>query len=482
MRMTRRALCASGALAVSIPAFARALAALAEDAVEPLSKAQIHNLIAQRVDALAGPDDGIGIVVGLIGPHGRRFVSIGHFNQGDRRALDASTVFEIGSVTKIFTALLLADFIRRGEVSLSDPAAKYLPSKIKIPERAGKKITLFDLATHTSGLPFMPPLPDSSAVAAKEYSRADLYGFLADFTLTQDIGQWDYSNLGYWLIGEVLAARGGADYEQLLMTRVVIPLGMRNTAFAASAPMQAKLATGHDASSQPADSMRSFPGYSLMAAAGGLLSTADDLLTIPSIALGYRRSPFAALIANSLSSRRATPTGGVEQALGWTVIENRQGRLIFRDGGTFGYASALIWDPLKRIGVVVLSNHVQSVSDIAHHLVRPDFPLDKPGVTRHTELPLDLATLESYAGKYENADEGIFELRLDGNFLAFLAPSDWGLPALRLHAESALKFFANELPVLVTIQIGHDGGATGILVTPPRGQHTVQAQKVSSSR
>ena len=90
MRMTRRALCASGALAVSIPAFARALAALAEDAVEPLSKAQIHNLIAQRVDALAGPDDGIGIVVGLIGPHGRRFVSIGHFNQGDRRALDAS--------------------------------------------------------------------------------------------------------------------------------------------------------------------------------------------------------------------------------------------------------------------------------------------------------------------------------------------------------------------------------------------------------
>jgi len=481
MRVTRRALCASGALAVSIPAFARcALAALAEDAVEPLSKSQTHDLLAQRLDALAGPDDGIGIAVGLIGPHGPRFVSIGHFNQDDRRAVDASTVFEIGSVTKIFTALLLAEFIRRGEVSLSDPAAKYLPSTIKIPQRAGREITLFDLATHTSGLPFMPPLPDSSAVAGREYSRADLYGFLADFTLTQDIGtQWDYSNLGYWLLGEVLAARGGADYEQLLMRRVIIPLGMRNTAFAASAPMKAKLAKGHYASSRPADSILSFPGYSLMAAAGGLLSTVDDLLTIPSIALAYRRSPFAALIANCLSSRHATPSRGVEQALGWTVIEDQQGRLIFRDGGTFGYASALIWDPVKRIGVVVLSNHVQSVSDIAHHLVRPDFPLDKPAVTRHTEVPVDLAVLESYAGKYKNEDEGTFELRLDGDFLTFLAPSDWGLPALRLHAESAVKFFANELPVLVSIQLGNDGRAEGIIVTPPRGQHTVQAHKVS---
>lgn len=80
MRVTRRALCASGVLAVSIPAFARALAALAEDAVEPLPKTQIHDLLAERLDALAGPDDGIGIVVGLIGPHGRRFVSVGHFN------------------------------------------------------------------------------------------------------------------------------------------------------------------------------------------------------------------------------------------------------------------------------------------------------------------------------------------------------------------------------------------------------------------
>jgi D-alanyl-D-alanine-carboxypeptidase/D-alanyl-D-alanine-endopeptidase len=173
-------------------------------------------------------------------------------------------------VTKIFTALLLADFVQRGEVSLSDPAANHLPANVKIPERAGKKITLFDLATHTSGLPFMPPLPDSSTVAAGKYSRADLYRFVADFTLTQDIGtQWEYSNLGYWLIGEVLAARSATDYEHLLLKRVIIPLGMRNTAFAASPRMKAKLAIGHYASSQPANSILSFPGYSLMPAAGG---------------------------------------------------------------------------------------------------------------------------------------------------------------------------------------------------------------------
>jgi D-alanyl-D-alanine-carboxypeptidase/D-alanyl-D-alanine-endopeptidase len=196
------------------------------------------------------------------------------------------------------------------------------------------------------------------------------------------------------------------------------------------------------------------------------------LLTIPSIALGYLRSPFAVLIANCLSSRRPTPTRGVAQALGWTITEDDKGRLIFRDGGTFGYASDMIWDSVQRIAAVVLSNHVQSVSDIARHLVRPDFPLDKPAVTRHKEVPLDPATLRSYAGRYEDPDEGIFELRLDGNFLTFLAPSDWGLPALRLHAESTLNFFANELPVLVTIQIGSHRRAVGIIVTPPRCRRT----------
>jgi serine-type D-Ala-D-Ala carboxypeptidase/endopeptidase len=478
MRMTRRALC-SGALAVSMPAFVRALATLtAASAVLPL-ETDIHMLIADRVKALAGPGDGIGIVVGIIEPRGRKIVSYGHFNQGDSRAVDGSTVFEIGSITKVFTALLLADFVQNREVNLSDPASEYLPAELKLPERGGKSITLLDLATHTSGLPFMPPLPDSSAIGAASYSAMNLYGYLANFSLPYDIGtQWEYSNLGYWLLSEVLAARSGAKYERLLANRVLFPLRMSSTAFAPSPAMKAKFAIGHYASMQPADSFLSLPGYAIMPAAGGLLSSVDELLTIPSIALEYTNSPLAALVANCLSPRRPTATKGIEQALGWTIIEDGSGQLVFRDGGTYGHASAMIWDPAKRVGVVVLSNHVQGVSDLAHHMLRPSFPLDQPTAIRHKEISLGLGTLKGYEGRYEVEDEGVFELKLEDKFLTFKAPSDWGLPKLRLHAETKLKFFANELPLLVTVQLGDEGRAIGLVITPPRGQRAIQARKV----
>jgi D-alanyl-D-alanine-carboxypeptidase/D-alanyl-D-alanine-endopeptidase len=478
MRMTRRALCVSGALAVSMPAIARALAALSADSAVPPSETDIHKLIADRVDTLAGPEDGIGIVAGIVEPRGRRIVAYGHFNQADPRAVDGNTIFEIGSITKIFTALLLVDFVQKREVNLSDPASKYLSADLQLPVRDGKSITLLDLATHTSGLPFMPPLPDSSAIGAAGYSAKDLYGYLANLSLPYDIGtRWDYSNLGYWLLSEVLAARGGDKYERLLLKRIINPLGMTSTAFVASTAMKAKFAIGHYASMQPADSFLSLPGYAIMAAAGGLLSSVDDLLIIPSIATGYRNSSLAALIANCLASRRPTPTKGIEQALGWTIIQDNKGQLIFRDGGTFGHSSAMIWDPTKRIGVVVLSNHVQSVSDLAHHMLRANFPLDQPTAIRHNEISLNLATLKGYEGRYEVEGEGVFELELEGKYLTFLAPADWGLPKLRLHAESQRDFFANELPLLVTVQLGNDGRAMGLVITPPRGQHAMQAHK-----
>jgi serine-type D-Ala-D-Ala carboxypeptidase/endopeptidase len=459
-----------------MPAIARALAALTSESAMPPSEADIRKLIAERVDALAGPEDGIGIVVGIVEPRGRRVVSYGHFNQGDPRAVDGSTIFEIGSVTKIFTALLLADFVQKHEVNLSDPASNYLPTNVKLPERGGKSITLVDLATHTSGLPFMPPLPDSSAV---KYSAADIYAYLSKFNLQYDIGtQWDYSNLGYWLLGEVLAARAGVDYKRLLLKRVIVPFKMTNTGFVPSVAMKAKFAIGHYASMQPADSYSSLPGYSIMPAAGGLLSSVDELLTVPAIALGYQSSPLAALVASCLGPRRATVTKGSEQGLGWTVVRDPYGQLVFRDGGTLGHASAMIWDPAKRVGVVVLSNHVQSVSDLAHHLLRPSFPLDRPMAIGHEEIVLDIATLKEYEGRYEVEDEGIFELRLEGEYLTIMAPSDWGLPKLRLHAESNLDFFANELPLLVTVQLGNDGRAMALLITPPRGQHAMQARRV----
>ena len=451
------------------------------------SDAEIRKMLAERVDALAGPEDGVGIVVGVIGPGGRRVISYGHRNQGDPRAVDGDTAFEIASVTKVFTALLLADMVRKGDVALADPVAKYLPAA-KIPERNGRSITLLDLATHTSGLPFMPDeLPALSDATATKYGAAQIYQFLAGYKLSRDTGaQWDYSNIGYWLLGEALAARAGMDFESLLRTRVILPLKLTSTAVTVSPGMKARLAVGHNAALQPSPSLSSVPMLAVMPAAGGLVSTVNDLLTFLRATMGYERAPLGPAMTAMLSTRRPGPARGQEQALGWVLITENGDQLIFHDGGSLGYASAVAWDPKARVGVVVLSNQITGVSDIARHLLRPNFPLENPTSTKRTEIALDRAVLETYAGRYEAQGEGIFVVLAEGGltegeFLTIQPPADWGLPKMRLRPESLRDFFTSELPLRVTFQTDGDGHVNGVLIHPPRGQGAIPARRMSTA-
>jgi CubicO group peptidase (beta-lactamase class C family) len=448
-----------------------------------LSDADIHKMLAERVDTLAGREDGVGIVVGVVGPQGRRVISYGHRSQGDPRPLDGDTGFEIGSVTKVFTALLLADMVRKGEVALADPVAKYLPA-VKIPERNGRSITLLDLATHTSGLPFMPDqLPAFDDPAATKYGTAQLYQFLAHYQLPRDSGaEWDYSNIGYWILGQALASRAGTDYETLLRTRVIAPLKLKSTAITLSPKLKAALAVGHNAALQPSPSMSTVPGYASMSDVLNLVSTTNDLLTFLSVAMGYERSPLAPAMAAMLSTRRPMPQPGEAQALGWVVIGEGDDQLILHDGGTLGFACSVAWDPKMRVGVVVLSNQLAGVSDIGRHLLRPDVPLERPTATKRTEIVLDPAVLDTYVGWYEAQGEGIFIIVRERDFLTIQLPDDWGLPKMRLRPESLRDFFASELPLRVTFQIDSDGHVNGLLIYPPRGQHTISATRIRSDR
>ena len=141
------------------------------------SDTEIRKILADRV---ADENNGTGIVVGVVDTSGRRLVSYGTLAKNDKRKLDGDTVFEIGSMTKVFTSLVLMDMVRRSEVSLTDPISKYLPGTVKVPERSGRKITLADLSTQSSGLPrmpnnFTPKDPDNPYA----YSVQQMYDFLS---------------------------------------------------------------------------------------------------------------------------------------------------------------------------------------------------------------------------------------------------------------------------------------------------------------
>src|ERR1700724_3839908 len=259
------------------------------------SNDEIRKILTERVGA---NENDTGIIVGVIEPRGRRVISFGHRNAGDLRPLDGDTIFEIGSITKVFAALLMADMVAKKEVALSDPAAKYLAADFKVPERNGRSITLVDLATHTSSLPFMPEnAPPLNDPAAAKYSAADLKQYVAGYQLKRDVGsKWEYSNIGYWVLSEALSSRAGMDYESLVRTRVIAPLKLVNTDFSLSPKMKTNLAAGHDAALQPAPAVSALPIYSIMPAAGGLYSTANDLLKLLAVAMDYEHSPVAQAI------------------------------------------------------------------------------------------------------------------------------------------------------------------------------------------
>jgi serine-type D-Ala-D-Ala carboxypeptidase/endopeptidase len=446
--------------------------AFAAPAVAVPPDGDIRRILEGRVEAIAGPEGGMGIVVGVLDGKGRRVIAYGDAGGADRRPLNGDTVFEIASVTKVFTALLLADMVRTGDLALTDPAAKYLPHS------NGVSMTLVDLATHTAGLPFMPDnLAALLESPAARYSKSDLYGFIASRPLSDRIGSgWAYSNLDYWLLQEVIAARAGSDFGQVLQSRLLTPLGLRNTAATWSPELKARAAAGHDAVLQPAPDIASLPVFNLMPAAGSMVSTANDLLKFLSMVMGYEDTKLAPSMAALLQTRR--PAGGHEQALGWWIIGAGEDAIVFHDGGSFGFSSSLAWQPQRRVGVVVLSNQVTGAAGIAHHLLQPNVPLPQPKRARRTEITLDAAVLDRYVGRYDMQDEGVVVIGREGTLLTIELPASWGLPKLQLHAEKEREFFTTGLPLQATFEVDANGRVTGMLVDPPRGQGAIPARRL----
>src|SRR5579862_6898917 len=254
-----------------------------------LSSGEIREILVKRIDQ---QKQSVGIVVGVIEPAGRRVVAYGNLANGDPRPVDGDTIFEIGSISKVFTSLLLADMVSRKEVALDDLATAYLPENVRMPELSGKSITLLDLSTHSSGLPRVPGnlKPKDPANPYADYSVDDLYQFLSGYELTRDPGsEVEYSNLGAGLLGHLLAYRAGTDYESLVRTRITGPLGMPATGITLSPSMEQRMATGHNGMLAPVANW----DFRALAGAGALRSSANDMLTFLEAFLGYKESPLA---------------------------------------------------------------------------------------------------------------------------------------------------------------------------------------------
>jgi len=259
------------------------------------------------------------------------------------------TIFEIGSVTKVFTALLLADMAERGEVRLSDPAARYLPG-------GTGPVTLADLATHTSGLPRLPPGLRWSALTHPRdpyagYPPARLVrAARRSLRASSRPNAYVYSNYGYGLLGYLLGQAAGSAYQTLVAERICGPLGLADTTFEIPAAGRDRMAQGH-ARGRPA------PGWHMgaLAAAGGLRSTAADLAKLLSACLAAPAgTELDAAIRATVRPRAVIPSGQIGLAWHLTVRGDRE--LIWHNGMTGGYSAIIAFDPVRSIGVAALAN------------------------------------------------------------------------------------------------------------------------------
>jgi len=423
--------------------------------------AEIRKILVDRIDV---QKQSVGIVVGVIEPAGRRVVSYGHLATNDPRPLDGDTVYEIGSITKVFTSLLLADAVRRGEVALTDPVGKFLPARVKVPER-GRAISLEDLATHTSGLPRMPSnfAPKDPANPYADYSFENLYTFLSGYQLPRDAGsEYEYSNLGGGLLGHALTlATRSTDYETMVVKRVAAPLGMTNTAITLSPSMKSRLAVGHGATLQPVANW----DLPALAGAGALRSTTNDLLTFLAANLGEVKTPLAPAMADMLKVRRPTPAPNLAVALGWHVLTTNGKEIIWHNGGTAGYRTFIGFDQKARVGVVVLSNTgtAAGADDIGRHLLDTALPLlapQAPAKTR-TEIAVDPQVLEKYTGRYQLAPVATFTVTREGGRL-FVQLT--GQPKFEVFAESDKDFFLKVIDAQVTFETDAAGNPAALVL------------------
>ena len=269
------------------------------------------------------------------------------------------TIFQVGSVTKVFTALLLASLAERGEVSLPDPAASYLPDGERgggNPDLAGPgKVTLADLATHTSGLPRLPPgLPWYSLLSPRDpyarYPASRLVRAARRSLRTASGGsRYLYSNYGFGLLGYLLGQAAGSPYETLVTERVCGPLGLRDTTFEVPTMSRDRIAQGYA-------SRRVVPAwhFGALAGAGGLYSTAADMGKFLRACLRPGVTPLGRAIGATLAPRLAVPSG--EIGLAWHLTRHGDRTLSWHNGMTGGFSSMIAFDPVRSLGVAVLAN------------------------------------------------------------------------------------------------------------------------------
>lgn len=398
-----------------------------------------------------------GVAVALVDASGIRVVTAGVAR--DEILLKADDLFEIGSVTKTFTGLLLAIADEKGEAKLDDAVEKFLPDGIKLRDSNSAAIRMVDLATQRSGLPRLATnmQPKDMKNPYADYTERDLFDFLRTFTATRARNQkYEYSNIGFGLLGLALTRAAKMDsFEALLNERILKPLKMTSTTSDAS-KFAPRLTQPHDSEGAPT------PLWSLPiahAGAGAIRASAGDMGRYVEAIAGLRDTPLAKSINVATTTReqglgRINPIG-----LAWTQVPFNERKFMNHDGGTFGSSSSLMVDRDRKEGVFIVANTATPLMDIALHL------MDRRHSIAERELPkvvlVAADVLARYVGTFKLNEEMNIVVRVSGTKIIAQAT---GQGEIEIFAESDTRFFARVAPIVMIFGDVSNGKAASFIL------------------
>jgi len=422
---------------------------------------EIKEYIQARIDNNLN----VGVTIGLIDGKKVDYYNFGKTASIDGKDVDENTVFEIGSISKVFTTILLANKIKTKEMKLDDPISKYLPETVKVPTKDGKVITLKHLATHTSGLPRMPSnfAPKDPNNPFVDYSYEQLYAFLSSYTLTKNIGvKSEYSNLGMGLLGHILELQSGKTYEQLVKETIAKPLEMEDTALTFSEGMKARLAKGHISNIE----VGSWDIISL-AGAGGLRSTTSDMVKFVQANTGTIKSNLLKVMQLSHQTAFKDKNDDFELGLGWHFEKDNQ--IVWHNGQTGGYNSFIGFLKGTEKGVVVLSNSTENIAPIGFNLLGMSKTLKEIKASKILASEI----LETYIGKYQLAPNFIITVtRKDKQLFAQVT----GQSNFEVYASSENEFFYKVVNATLTFNKDTSGKVESL--TLRQNGQTIPGKKI----
>lgn len=449
----------------SLIAFAMAVVSLGADAAD--STSLLPPRVEKAITARIAADEYPSMIVAVVDGDRSHVYGFGKLDNG--KTPDADTLYQIGSITKTFTATLLADAVQRAEVKLDTPVAKLLPG-FRIPSRNGKAITLGELAMQDSGLPRLPSnmLRATSPDPYAEYDAAKLKAFLAGYKLPRDPGsKYEYSNLGLGLLGYALAQHAGTSYGKLLQSRILGPLGMSATSASFGQPLDPRWAPGHDERGKPVQPWH----FDALAGCGAINSTGADMLRYVQANMGRGENALQKAMQFAHQPRR--PIGGDERiGLAWMTRHDKQVDVTWHSGMTGGYAGFIGFTDNGKRGVVILTNIQQSVDDLGFATLLADAPL----AAAQTQIALSPQQLQEYVGEYQLAPGFILTIMRQGDQLLAQATGQGAFP---IFPGATDRFFAKITDIRIDFERS-DNGKVRSLVLHQNG-HDAPAPKLDAA-